>query len=338
MLNAFAASSRWLPWLAIVLMTMVTGGLAQEVKEEKKEEDRFSVPDTKDPTELMGFIKKLMEFEPQSREEAREYNDKSPGAVKLAAERILEEDKEGTSEAAQFATRVLLQMRVLALNDVSAEEQKKVFEDVRDFLAKKEKPERVDLGIAVRVAQSLEMLGNPAAADAYKTFGEILSKNEEKQIAAHGEMMIGAARRMDLVGNAMELTGDTVDGTPFNLEDWKGKVVLVDFWATWCGPCVAEIPHVKEMYEKYHEKGFEVVGISLDDNRGALDNFLKEKSIPWTILHEKGGSGNHPAAQHYGIMAIPFMALVDREGKVISIEARGEELTKLLDKQFEEAN
>jgi thiol-disulfide isomerase/thioredoxin len=258
--------------------------------------------------------------------------------VKEAAERILKLDKEGKSEEAAFATRVLLQMRVMKLNEASADEQVKVFEDVRDYLAAKEKPEGVELGMAVRLAQALEVLGNPAAADAYETFGEMLTKNENEQVAEHGKIMLGMARRLKLVGNSMELSGDTVEGKAFDLADWKGKVVLVDFWATWCGPCVQEIPHVKEMYEKYHEKGFEVVGISLDADRPALESFLKEKSLPWTILHQNDGKGNHPAAVHYGIVAIPFMTLVDRDGKVVSIEARGEELTKLLEKQFAEDN
>ncbi|HET6880531.1 MAG TPA: TlpA disulfide reductase family protein, partial [Pirellulales bacterium] len=96
----------------------------------------------------------------------------------------------------------------------------------------------------------------------------------------------------------------------------------------WCGPCVAEVPNVKSLYAKYHDRGFDVVGISLDRDRAALDKFLVEKEIPWTTLHEAGGT--HPAATHYGVNAIPTMLLVGRDGKVVSIRARGEELTRLL--------
>jgi hypothetical protein len=81
-----------------------------------------------------------------------------------------------------------------------------------------------------------------------------------------------------------------------------------------------------------------VVGVSLDEERSKLDEFLKENSVPWTIVHHDGDKGNHPAAIQYSVNAIPFMSLIDRDGKVVSIDARGEELTKLLEKQFAENN
>lgn len=147
-------------------------------------------------------------------------------------------------------------------------------------------------------------------------------------------MMAGAARRLSLVGKPLELSGTKLDGAKFDIQDLKGKVVLVDFWATWCGPCLAEYPNIKKAHEKYQAQGFEVVGVSIDEDREALETYVKEKNLPWITLHEKDAGGRNPATNHYGILGIPAMFLVDREGKVVSIRARGEELNRLLETQF----
>ena len=129
----------------------------------------------------------------------------------------------------------------------------------------------------------------------------------------------------------MELVGTTVAGEPFDWSSYRGKYVLVDFWATWCGPCVAEIPHLKRLYAAYHQRGFDIVGISLDRNPNALTAYLKQQEIPWVNLYEHGGGGSHPVAKQYGISAIPTMFFVDKEGKVVSLRARGTELRNLLE-------
>lgn len=133
----------------------------------------------------------------------------------------------------------------------------------------------------------------------------------------------GLIKKMSLHGKPLPIKFTAVDGREVDLTNMKGKVVLVDFWATWCGPCVAELPHVKEAYEKFNKKGFEIVGISFDSDKKALEKFVKENGTAWPQYFDGAAWGNK-FGREYGINSIPTMWLVDKEGKVADLNARGD--------------
>lgn len=112
-----------------------------------------------------------------------------------------------------------------------------------------------------------------------------------------------------------------VDGREVDLASLRGKVVLIDFWATWCGPCMAEVPHVVEAYNKYHEQGFEVIGISFDTSRRALENVTRAKNMPWPQYFDGKGWRNDFGVK-FGIHAIPTMWLIDQQGRLVTKNAR----------------
>jgi len=193
-------------------------------------------------------------------------------------------------------------------------------------------------GLAMQLAGAFEHVpgGEQVAALAYKSFGPLFARSSNEQVKAMGESFAGTLRRLSLLGHPMEISGTLLSGKPFDQKALAGKVVLVDFWATWCGPCVAEIPNVLEQYQKYHAQGFEVVGVSLDEDREALEKFVADQKIPWPILYEKpaGEGWRHPLATFYGISGIPTVILIGRDGNVITLNARGEKLGAELAKIF----
>ncbi len=140
---------------------------------------------------------------------------------------------------------------------------------------------------------------------------------EELKVKARGLVW-----NMEAAGKDLPLVFSAVDGREVDVAKLKGKVVLVDFWATWCGPCVAEMPNVKMAYEKLHDKGFEVVGISYDTDKGKLLRFLETNGIQWPQYFE-GKSWENRYALQFGIYSIPTMWLLDKKGKLRDMDARG---------------
>jgi len=161
------------------------------------------------------------------------------------------------------------------------------------------------------------------------------------QLVAEAEPVIeGFKKRSGMIGQVLDFQGqrDFATNKEFDPQVIQGKITLVDFWATWCGPCRAEFPNLRELYAKYHDQGFEIVGVNLDDMDAEVTAFLENESLPWIHLRSLDQSLEgfaNPLSQKISITAIPFMLLLDREGKVIHIHARGKRLAEVLSTYFD---
>ena len=141
---------------------------------------------------------------------------------------------------------------------------------------------------------------------------------------------LGAELYLPGVGDSMEIAFTDTTGREIDLEEMKDQVVLVDFWATWCAPCIAKMPMMLEIHDTFHEKGFEIVGISLDDNEASFRQFIEERDIPWPQYFDGKGFGNE-LAQRYGISSIPATFLVGKGGKIIGANLYGDELVQAIE-------
>lgn len=142
------------------------------------------------------------------------------------------------------------------------------------------------------------------------------TKSEQTREAAN-ELL----KKFERVGKAVDIQFTAVDGRKISIAGMKGKVVLVDFWATWCGPCIAELPNVKAAYAKLHPKGFEIVGISFDQDKDKLEKMIKKEGMTWPQYFDGEGWQNK-FGETFGIKSIPAMWLIDKKGNLRDINAR----------------
>lgn len=137
----------------------------------------------------------------------------------------------------------------------------------------------------------------------------------------------GAIRRLDLVGKNFNFRAAGLNGGTIDVASFRGKVLLVLFWSTWCKPCTEDLPSIRELYRLHHEAGFEILGVNLDTTADPVAGFLKEHGVGWPQIHEPGGLESRPAKE-FGIISLPTMFLVDKSGTVVGRNISVDDLKK----------
>jgi peroxiredoxin len=155
------------------------------------------------------------------------------------------------------------------------------------------------------------------------------------QAAQQNLAMMESERRLAIGGTPIPFEVTSLKGKPISPDRYRGKVLLLDFWATWCVPCRQEMPNVKKVYKKYNKEGFEIVGISLDRNKGDLDRYIDSNNITWPQYYD-GKYWQNEVATKYGISSIPATYLIDKSGKIRYKSLRGPQLERAVQKLLAE--
>ncbi|MDO4550839.1 MAG: TlpA disulfide reductase family protein [Planctomycetia bacterium] len=254
-------------------------------------------------------------------------------AEEKAEELVAAAEKAGHKEVAQEIRLSIITAKIQ--NAETKEEFKKLITEFSaDLTAEGKTLSRNEVGMIVGIVRMAGYrFDTEYALTLCKDFIDILEKSSSAYAAQGKSELMPTYRRLSLFGAILpEIEGKNLDGSELDMSEYKGKVWLLDFWATWCGPCVAEIPNVTKTYEKYHEKGFEVLSVSVDRDIKKLESFLEKKPLPWKCISDKDTKVDGGLFSEFcGVQGIPCMILIDKEGKVISTNARGAELDRLLE-------
>jgi len=282
---------------------------------------------------LLKLIATAKAIKPQSAEQFKAMQT----AIRDASRQLIKVTKaDKISDEYRQAEIDVIASSVSLMTYFSEKEQSEVVTQIHEFLKGRTELTMQDVQTGMFTAAMLELQPNKKPSrDTYQLMDELLKEDEREEMQSLRINLQAAVRRLDLLGNKFDLKAMALGDKSIDIDDYAGKFVVVDFFATWCEPCLAEIPRLARHYDKYRGKGLEIIGISLDGEAGALQHFLDREKLPWPIIHDNAENISERIQMKFGVSSLPTVLLLNKEGTVVSLEARGSELDRLMQMLFE---
>lgn len=293
----------------------------------------LTIPANADSKFLLKLIATAKAIKPQSAEQFKAMQT----AIRDASRQLIKVIKaDKISDEYRQAEIDVIASSVSLMTYFSEKEQSEVVTQVHEFLKGRAELTMQDIQTGMLTAAMLELQPNKKPSrDTYQLMDELLKEDEREEMQSLRINLQAAVRRLDLLGNKFDLKAMALGDKSIDIDDYAGKFVVVDFFATWCEPCLAEIPRLARHYDKYRGKGLEIIGISLDGEAAALQQFLDREKLPWPIIHDNAENISERIQMKFGVSSLPTVLLLNKEGTVVSLEARGSELDRLMQMLFE---
>ena len=181
----------------------------------------------------------------------------------------------------------------------------------------------------ISARELLQMTNNEFLTESKKLFSALDEKVQQSAQGKEVAARIALLSKIETGNMALNFTQDGLDGRQVSLASYRGKYVLLEFWASWCGPCRGENPNLRAQYALYRNKGFEIIGVSLDHDKDAWKKAIEKDQLPWIHVSDLQGWKN-AVSTSYGIMAVPANFLIDPQGRIVAQNLRGDALNKKL--------
>jgi thiol-disulfide isomerase/thioredoxin len=294
----------------------------------------FEIPEGATVEDLVRYLR---EADALSERLAADYRSVRSGLARAqskAADGILDKSEQVADADFYVAARLALSQRISKLISDDPQEQRRTVQlIIRQLEIGAKQGLRIDeIRNALRAAAYLERFGDrEVALEACSNFAQILRQSENSRFRDVLTQLDDVSLRLQLIGKPLTLKGKGIDGREIDLAEFRGKVVLVHFWSSDNPASLAEIPFLMRFYESNRHRGLEIVAVSLDRDRAALENTLAARQIPWPNLFDGSPNAPEQLASRLGVRTVPAFFLVDREGTLVTTAARSTDLLPLLE-------